>query len=80
MESFDVSLLSGVMSRPSVEFFCVAVPQNFEGEHSVLYFRKFPLAKKDMDKWLGGVSRFSRGKFFVSQERNIRQGNFSVGY
>ena len=43
---------------------------------SVLCFRKFPVAKKFMDKRRSGVSRFSVEKGFASQYRTFRRGTF----
>ena len=40
----------------------------------MLCFRKFPAAKKFLDKKGGGVSRFSVENFFVSQCRKNSQG------
>ena len=47
---------------------------------SVLCFRKFPVAKKFMDKRGGGVSRFSIENFSSHSAENFRRGggSFSV--
>ena len=41
----------------------------------MLCFRKFPLAKKIMDK-MGWVSRFSVGKILSYRAENFRRGTF----
>ena len=46
------------MSRPSVEFFCLAVPESLLGNHSVQCFRKLPLAEKFLNKRGGGIKTF----------------------
>ena len=46
------------------KLFCLTVPKHFVEEPSVLCFRKFPLAKKFMEKKGGeGVSQFSVESF-----------------
>ena len=44
----------------------------------MLCFRKFPVAKKFMDKRGGGSIKIFLRNFFVSQCRNVPYGNFSV--
>ena len=70
VESFVVSLISGVMSRPCVEIFCLAVSEDFLGNNSVLCFRKMPIAKKFLDNRGGGGDdqNFSVGNLSHSSE------------
>ena len=73
-------MLQSVLSRISVEVFCLAVPKNFVGEtSSVLCFRNLPGARKFMDERgrRQGVSRLSL-KIVVSQYRNISERKPSV--
>ena len=55
------------------KIFCLTLPKKFAGNPSVLCFRKFPLAKKFMDK-RGGIKMFCR--FFLSHtDEYFRRGN-----
>ena len=67
-ESFSVSLISGIEKFYASEgyvtifdflsiFFCLTVPKNLVGEPFCAVFRKFPIAKKFMDKRGGGGGR-----------------------
>ena len=67
-------MLKRVMSLFSVEIFCLTVPKNFVGNPFVLCFRKFPVAKKFMDKRGVGVSRFSVEKFLSHSSEKTRRG------
>ena len=52
------------MSQPLSKFLCLTITKKFVGNTSVLCFRKFPVAKKFLDKkGGGGVSRFCGGIF-----------------
>ncbi len=57
--------------------FCLTVPKIFGAEPSVLCFRKFPVAKKFMDKRGGGVSSFSVGNVLSRSAEKFRWGIFS---
>ena len=52
--------------------FCLTITKKFVGNTSVLCFRKFPVAKKFLDKKGGGWSiKILRRNFFVSRCRKI---------
>ena len=64
---------NGVMSRSSVEYFCLAVPKNFVGEPFCAVFQKFCVSQ---NLWIGGgggweVSRFFCQKVCVSKFQNF---------
>ena len=58
------------------DFFCLTVPKNFLGQPFVLCSRKFPVAKKFMDK--RGCCQDFPSKKFVSQFREFSYGNPSL--
>ena len=65
-------MLKGVRHDFSSNFFSLAQPKNFAGNHSVLCFVKFLVANKFMDK-KGGVSMFSVEKFSSHIAKNSRR-------
>ena len=81
-ESSIVALISGtekVQRRGVAEYhgfpsklFCLTVPKKFAGNPSVLCFRKFPFAKKFMDK--RGVSRCFVENFLSDTADIFRRG------
>ena len=68
-------------------FFVLQYRKTLQGNRSVVCFRKFPVAKKFMDKREGEVSRFTfenflcltvPKKFVVTRTRNLLLGNLVV--
>ena len=74
-------MLKRVMSRLSVEIFFVSqYRKTSQGNPSVLCFRKFPLAKKFMDKGVGvkEVSKLSVEYFLSHSAEKFLNEPFSV--
>ena len=67
-----------VVSRYSVNFFCLTVPKNFVGEP--FYFYKISRIEIFMDKRLGmnegGVSRYSIKNFLSQKTEKLRRDQF----
>ena len=66
MESLDVSSISGVMSLPSVEYICLAVPEDFVAEPFCAAFQKISVSEKLMDKSGWGSIKILPSQIFVS--------------
>ena len=88
-QPFRVSLISGIEKCYASEgyvtisrrrFFVPQYQKTLQGNPFVLCFRKFPVAKKFMDKRGGGGRRIKifRQNFLVSQCQKISLGNPSV--
>ena len=72
-------MLKGVRHDFSSIFFSLAEPKNFAGNHSVLCFRKFLVAKKFTDK-KGGNQVFLSKTFCLTVTKNAVGEPFSLSF
>ena len=70
-------MLESLMSRFFIEFIFPHSGENFAREHSVLFFGKFPLLNKFLDKKLG-VSRVFVKRFCLTVPKKLIEEPFRV--